>query len=1497
MKQNNSAAAVAKNYVYMQRVAKVICAIVLGLFFMLLFSAKSFGQSMQKGQESKKGEMNFSEVAKHFKEHPQKLKRMKLENEEDEEKRPRPQPVSDPSLIRKRAAQRSQEAPMGGGVPSGATPVASAPAALFEATLDNGTSIPPDTHGAVDSNYCVTALNTSVRIQTKAGAVLSTVTLNQFWLPVLSGGGSFDPRVHYDPYANRWFIVAVSGANSTSSSLLIAVSKTSNPTSGWWMYKIIADPTGTRWLDYPNVGFNKKWLTVTGNLFGSSYGGAKVYVFNKAALMSGSGAPYTAVVQSTSFTICPAFTYDNTQENMFAVESWNGGSGYMRLWKISGPVGAETMTTVAYPTTVNKWRNTGSSSDFAPQLGTTSKIQTNDDRVTQMVFMNNKLWFAHAVFLPYSTTTLPTRSSIQWWQTDTMGAPLQIGRIDDPSTGKFYAFPTMAVNTNNDAVIGFSQLSASTYASAGYAVRMHTDPIDYIGPVVIYKAGGSSYYKTYGGSRNRWGDYSSTVLDPATNNFWTIQEVASATANVWDTWWANINVTGGCTVAAIAGASAICSGTTTAFTDATAGGTWSSSNTAVATVNSAGTVTGVGAGTATITYAISGCSATKVISVNAAPTTIGGSASICAGTSTPFTNTVTGGTWSSSNAAVATVASTGVVNGIAAGTATITYSTGIGCNTTKVITINAVPAAISGTPTVCVGGTTALTNTTAGGIWASSNAAVASVGATGVVSGMAAGTATITYTAAGGCYKTIVVTVSGAPSAGIISGATAVSTGSAITLTPSVSGGAWSSSNASIATVSGTGVVTGMVAGAVNITYSVSNSCGTAYAVKAITVSSSNIAPAFAGGATQSLNVCQNAAATSINTLMAITDGNSGQTETWTIVTTPAHGTLSGFTATAISTGATVTPAGLSYTPTAGYSGTDAFTVKISDGYATATTTVNVNITALPSAGTISGSSSVPTGATIGLTTSVGGGSWSSSNAAVATVGATGIVSGVAAGTANITYTVSNACGTAYAVKAITVTATTTNVAPAFTGGPSQTLSVCQNAAATSINTKMSVSDANIGQTETWSIVSGPSHGIVSGFSTSATSTGGTITPGGLSYTPTAGYSGTDAFTVQVSDGYATAATTINVNITALPNAGTISGASTVSAGATIGLTSSVGSGSWSSSNTTIATVGATGAVSGVAAGTANITYMVSNACGSAYAVKAVTVTAATVANATPVFTGGASQTLSVCQNTSATSISAKLAISDANAGQTETWSIVSGPSHGSVSGLSTTATSTGGTITPAGINYTPAYGYSGTDAFTVKISDGIASSTTVINVTIAAIASAGTISGPSTMPLGTAATLTSSVAGGTWSSGTPSIATVNATTGYISAVGTGNVVISYKVTTACGSATATFKIRVSKSTTGRGSGAPEATGTNGILQPSVTVYPNPTHGQYTLIAPAVGKFYLFNVEGNLVGTYNVVEGNNFLTIASGLQPGVYIGKFSNEDGSITSSVRISYKL
>lgn len=149
----------------------------------------------------------------------------------------------------------------------------------------------------------------------------------------------------------------------------------------------------------------------------------------------------------------------------------------------------------------------------------------------------------------------------------------------------------------------------------------------------------------------------------------------------------------------------------------------------------------------------------RIRKITPAPPSLSGFQFVCdGGDTTIFVSTVTGGTWSSSDVSIATVDAAGIITGVAPGSATISYiaTSGVG---TRPVSVSATPA-ISGTYSVCVGATTALSASIPGGFWASLSSATATVDASGLVTGVAADTVSIGYVIVStGCYAIEIVTV------------------------------------------------------------------------------------------------------------------------------------------------------------------------------------------------------------------------------------------------------------------------------------------------------------------------------------------------------------------------------------------------------------------------------------------------------------------------------------------------------------------------------------------------------------------------------------------------------------------------------------------------------------------------------------------------------------------------------------------------------------------
>ena len=210
---------------------------------------------------------------------------------------------------------------------------------------------------------------------------------------------------------------------------------------------------------------------------------------------------------------------------------------------------------------------------------------------------------------------------------------------------------------------------------------------------------------------------------------------------------------------------------------------------------------------------------------------------VCISDTCLLTDSVSGGTWSSSNPGIATINVAGYVTGLSAGTTTITYTIAGGLFTTATFYVSAAPAAISGTGTICVGAGLTLTDITAGGSW-TSDGTVASVNSvTGDVNGVSAGDQLIYYVTGTGCYATTYVAVNDPIVVSPITGPATVCVGFTIPLTDSVTGGVWTCAPPSIATIdSTTGVVTAVAAGAATIDYTYSGTCGISEATTDIVV-------------------------------------------------------------------------------------------------------------------------------------------------------------------------------------------------------------------------------------------------------------------------------------------------------------------------------------------------------------------------------------------------------------------------------------------------------------------------------------------------------------------------------------------------------------------------------------------------------------------------------------------------------------------------------------
>jgi Calx-beta domain/FG-GAP-like repeat/Carboxypeptidase regulatory-like domain len=377
-------------------------------------------------------------------------------------------------------------------------------------TSASGPFAPADPSGAVGPNSLVVFDSDLYQVFNKStGTVLQSSTLNTFWtnagVSISTSDYVGQPHVVYDPATGHWYASALDqsvppgsvGPAVLQNNLLLAVSKTSDPTQGWVGFEFATDPlnAGVR-ADFDSLGFSGSSVVVTANMYNITTG-----AFSNDAILSVPKADLTAASPtvaraSTLFESVPPPQTINTFDP--AVDYDAGGNEFLLAQSGAGPAievvsgGGGPTVSVSPPVTVGNATSTGivmaapvaaPQPAGAPPLTSGPKVQTVGGTGAQLdalssnftgtiVQVGGNLWAAQTVFNATTNT-----DAIQWFEIDVTPADMnyekiiQHGVIADPNDSLFYYYPSLSVDTVGDVVIGFSGSSLvqdiSSYAVYG----------------------------------------------------------------------------------------------------------------------------------------------------------------------------------------------------------------------------------------------------------------------------------------------------------------------------------------------------------------------------------------------------------------------------------------------------------------------------------------------------------------------------------------------------------------------------------------------------------------------------------------------------------------------------------------------------------------------------------------------------------------------------------------------------------------------------------------------------------------------------------------------------------------------------------------------------------------------------------------------------------------------------------------------------------------------
>lgn len=415
--------------------------------------------------------------------------------------------------------------------------------------------VPPDTCADVGPTQVLAIANGRIRIYSKAG-VLGTLnaTLNTFFNSVRGGALVADPWVRFDRLTNRWFVIAITG--NTPNRIVIAVSggPTVTGTGSFTFFFFQQDLVGTTpnadtggFADYPSLGVDNNALYIGANMFVPSFAGTSAWVVRKSSILGGGPIVVSAFRRiANGFTQGPFAPRGVQNDDPSATEGYfigpsNQFFGQLVMRRVTDPGGTPAISgniVVTTPSTNNP--------TAVPVLGSTAPLDALDDRLFQATIFHNQitgmrtLWTTHNFRVTNAglSTGTGNRIGARWYEIqDLTSTPIlrQSGTVFDAAATNFdrYWIPSIAMSGQGHAALGCSVASDARRAEIAVAGRHNDDALGTMQTPII--AEGTTFNYNAEAGTQRWGDYSTTSVDPTDGmTIWTNQEYCNAN-NSWAT--------------------------------------------------------------------------------------------------------------------------------------------------------------------------------------------------------------------------------------------------------------------------------------------------------------------------------------------------------------------------------------------------------------------------------------------------------------------------------------------------------------------------------------------------------------------------------------------------------------------------------------------------------------------------------------------------------------------------------------------------------------------------------------------------------------------------------------------------------------------------------------------------------------------------------------------------------------------------------------------------
>ena len=410
-----------------------------------------------------------------------------------------------------------------------------------------------------------------IEVRTKVGVLTFRDSLKDFFAVLgitAAQGNVFDPKVVYDEHAQRFVVIGLQRNTTNFSRIMLAVSKNERPdtVSDWHMFSINSFETINgidSWADYPGFEVDEEAVYITASMFTfatRSFQGVRLWIVDKGVSggFYGGGptisfGPYNPYLSGgTPTTTMPAQVHGiggvGSTIGTYLVSSplFSDGTITAQIFTIRDPLGSVTFS--FNQINLGKISQDNFGMPDASQLGSAILIETNDARTLDAVWRNNKLWMTLTVN-PRTPDIDANQATAHWVRIDTTNGIFTLEAQSNLGGESFSnqtstSFAGVALNEKGQVAFGYAASSPTMYAGAYGTIFLGTQEYNF-----EVQKGLDYYSRQFGGTRNRWGDYTGISVDPTDNSFWLFNQFADVRGSLdsfsedgrWATAWAQVS--------------------------------------------------------------------------------------------------------------------------------------------------------------------------------------------------------------------------------------------------------------------------------------------------------------------------------------------------------------------------------------------------------------------------------------------------------------------------------------------------------------------------------------------------------------------------------------------------------------------------------------------------------------------------------------------------------------------------------------------------------------------------------------------------------------------------------------------------------------------------------------------------------------------------------------------------------------------------------------------